>query len=141
MATKQQGEIAIEVEGKTYTLRPSMNAMCIAEDAMEKALGREISTAEIFALCDRGNMRALRIVLWSYLQAKHAKDFDVPEKVGSLIIDVVGIDAVTKQLQKLMEINEPTKEQRRTTTGGNPPEAQAEAGSGENSSLPRAVSA
>lgn len=139
MTNKQQGEISLDVKGKSYTLRPSMNALCTAEELMEKSLGREMSTTEIFFMVNRGNMRAIRIVLWAYLQAKHAKEFDTVDKVGSIIIDEIGLDAVNAQLQKLMEANEPPKEHGKAATGTNPPEAQV--GDGVNSSSPLAESA
>jgi hypothetical protein len=137
MANRQRGEVSLAVDGgKTYTLRPSVNALCAAED---KAGG--LTTSELMLRAANGSMTATRIVLWAYLQEHHAKEFSTVEQVGDLI-DLIGLGSVTAQLSAVADLNTPTRDQEAAAGVADAADPQAaQDGTGAGSSLPRAATA
>lgn len=137
MANKERGELSLKVGDKVYTLRPTLNAMCEAEERW----GGEITTPELMQKCVMGNMRAVRVIVWAYLQEHHAKEFQDPKDVGRKIVNVIGLDSLNDQLNNLMGVNQPpeTQEVVAPKDGANPQEAQD--GTGDVSSPRLVVSA
>lgn len=119
MANQQKGELSLRVNDRVYTLRPSLNALCVAEERT----GR--TTSDLMLAAGMGSMNATRTVLWSYLQKYHAADFKTFDQVGDLI-DEAGLDEINRQLQKLMEINQPPVDATALAAegAGRPPEGQ-----------------
>jgi hypothetical protein len=68
MANAARGEAAFEIEGKTYTLSFSINALCELEDAMGEGV-----TAVTRRLSDESKLRLrdVRTVFWAGLRDHH----------------------------------------------------------------------
>ena len=98
---KQRGEVTIHVKGKPYVLRPSLNALCVIEDK-----GVYKSSTELFMKANLGEMRAVRALVWSYLQARHAEEFTTEQDAGNFI-DEAGLDTINTALGEVMEVNQP----------------------------------
>lgn len=87
MATPGQASVfTVESEGKTYTLRLDINALCLLEDSASANEGSRITTQAFFERIE-GDMRALRLVVWAALQ-RHHKDatLDVAGDVATAVI-------------------------------------------------------
>jgi hypothetical protein len=84
VANKQRGEVDLSHDGKTYTLKFSINALCELEDAMG------LRFDEIFsALGERSmSMNELRSMLWGALRDNHP---DIEKKVVGEIIEGMGV--------------------------------------------------
>lgn len=119
MANRERGEVSLKVGRKRYTLRPTLTAYCELEDRMDK------THVEVMAEAARGSARSMRALLWSYLQAVHATEFETFESAG-VLIDTVGMDVVGEQLKKLDEANQPPE----TGKAADPQTAQGGPGNG-----------
>lgn len=118
MANRERGEASILVDGTAYTLRPSLNAMCEVEDLMGgKRYGALLVEANL------GDMRAVRALIWAFLQAKHGDEIKTLADAGKLV-DKVGLDEVNRQLEALMQLNAPEEQE----SGGRPPVGQGGTG-------------
>lgn len=95
MANKERGEVTVEANGKTYTLRFSIDAMCQMEEATGKGV---IAITQEFADPAKIRMATARAALWAALHEQH------PEltlmQVGELIPEFGGLQVV---LQKISE--------------------------------------
>ena len=67
MANRFLGEVAVEVDGETWTLRCDFNAMCEFEDATGK---QAMATFEAF---ERGkaSTKDMRAMMWSFMRRHH----------------------------------------------------------------------
>lgn len=128
MANSQRGEVSLDVGGKTYTLRPSFNAICAAEDKT----GKRSSTLQLEA--ELGDMRATRALIWAFLQPCHGNEFDTLEKAGEFVDMAGGLVAVQKRLEALAALNQPPEDMK-APTGGTEDPPPAQAGTGDDSSL------
>jgi Phage tail tube protein, GTA-gp10 len=112
MANRERGEASLVVDGRTYTLRPSVNVLCDLEDAFNQSL------TEIIARASTGDLRAIRGLLFAYLQEAHGDEFQTPKDVGTWITKAGGLSAVEGALQEVQQLNAPPAAAR-------PPRAQA----------------
>jgi hypothetical protein len=93
MANRYKGEVALEINGATYLLVFSTNAMC----EVEGILGQ--STDEVLAqLAVKPSVSLVRALLWGALRERHP-DVDLA-KAGDLV------DAIGGQGQALLKIGE-----------------------------------
>lgn len=68
MANRQKGEVAFQLEGKAYTLRYSIDALC----ALEQSTGMKISEIGLLSGGAAG-ITELRALLWAGLRERHAE--------------------------------------------------------------------
>jgi hypothetical protein len=95
MPNPHKGEVAFEAEGKTYTLRFSIDALCNLEEAAGKgfaSIAIELSDPE------KMSVSLLRKVLWAGL-IEHHPDLDV-RAAGELILAAGGAVVVLGQIEK-----------------------------------------
>lgn len=131
MANSQQGKVPIEIDGKTYTLSLSIDAMCQIEDA-ESAGGPRVSFQDVIQRVNHGEIRAARRLFWGALRDFHE---DVTLKDAGALLTHVGMSAVTHQLTAVLGATTPDKEDVQAT-GARPPKAPGrKAGTGRNSSV------
>lgn len=129
-AERAKGEITIKTpSGKPYTFRPSFNAQCAAE----KLTGQFYD--EITREAARGSSTAMRVLLWSALQAHHGAEIQTLEQAGDLIQEL-GFGEVMGTFAELAKVNAPASQ---GEDGENPPAAQR--GTGDGSSLSPAATA
>lgn len=117
VANRERGEVAIEVNGKPYVLKLSMNAAVQLEGKTGKKIGGLL--AEAVSL----DFAAIRDIVWLLLQKHHADEFTTAEQAGNFIDDAGGVDRFFAALEELGKANAPDT----TATGtlGNPPGGQA----------------
>lgn len=77
----------VESQGVTYSLQLDINGMCELEEAVSKAEGKTVTTQEILARIDVGDMRALRLLVWATL-LKHHPESDL-KLAGQIATDVL----------------------------------------------------
>lgn len=99
MANHERGEVSLDVQGVIYTLRPEFNALCELEAQMD------LTIQEVLKLAERGAVRALRGLLWAYLQPRHRAQFPDLAAVGSLIERMGGIEPALKAVASCLEAN------------------------------------
>ena len=139
MANRQKGEVALEIEGQTYTLVLDMDAMCQLEDLFSTDK-KDATFPEIMEKVQRRSLRHIRGVIWAALR-RHHKDVTV-EQAGELLIAAGGITGLDQQLMKLAESTQPDKEDAVVNGSGRPRKAQRRTdGTGESSTSKLAASA
>lgn len=135
MTNEERGEVQVEgKDGKTYTLRPSLQSFCFVQNKLKKKFGE----VEVEAL--EGDSECLRALLWAYLQAHHREEAGTFEQAAE-IVDQLGVFAVMRALGRLMELNKPPEKDKAPAGAPNPPTGQAERGTGVSSTSPVAASA
>jgi hypothetical protein len=105
MANPHRGEVALEVEGKVYTLVCNINVMCELEALLGKAMTEIIS--------DMSRVTNLRAVLWACLKTHHQLTI---EEAGD-ILQAAGYNAAIKINEALAAASPPDS---RKGTGKNP---------------------
>jgi hypothetical protein len=126
MATREKGEVSIVVDGTTYVLRPTINAICDLEERTGKTF------AQLSVLAETGNLTAARDLIWCFLQDRHAEEIKTPQDAGFWLQRVGGLEEIGETLQAVASANKAPE------TTGRPRTAQAR--TGERSTLPRAAS-
>jgi hypothetical protein len=93
MANRAKGEGALEIDGKTYTLAFTINAMCEVEYILDKPTDRILQS-----LLTSPPLHVVRALLWGGLRQHHADvDLhgagDLIEKLGGpgLALDGIGL--------------------------------------------------
>lgn len=86
MANAERDEHDLTIEGQTYTLKLTTNAMCEVETAMSTTL-RQVSFADVLMASNKHNVSAMRAIFWASLRDKHpevtlAKAGELMDKVG-----------------------------------------------------------
>lgn len=90
MANRERGEVAIELDGKTYLMKFDMNALIHIEEATDK------SYDEVFAsLSAKPRLKLVRAVLWGALVGQHP---DLTEDAVGTIISQFGIVKVVERM-------------------------------------------
>lgn len=114
--TKRNG-VTIDINGKTYTLVLDVNALCVLENVMSTEK-KEATYAQVLAMAERGQLVALRAVVWAALR-QHHKEVTL-EDVGKLIeeIGVGELDAKLKQATELAVAPPPSVDSPRKRTIG-----------------------
>lgn len=94
MANRQRGELEIDLGGRSYTLKLSLNSMC----EMEGASGRPFP--QIVTQVARGSLTDLRAFLWAALR-EHHPDLTI-QAVGDLIEKAGGLEGLAKTMTELV---------------------------------------
>jgi hypothetical protein len=115
-ANPERGELALDVNGQTYTLRMRLNALC----ALQKRMGK--SYGEIFASISMQDVEAIREMFFAYLQPYHSKQFKTQEQVGDLIDEMGGHVVAIGVITDLYKLNRPKKDVK-PEGSANPPTA------------------
>jgi len=134
MANRERGESAFVVDGATYTLRLTTEAVAQLEDACSTP-EREMFFPDILARMLRGSFKYTRLFLWAALR-EHHPGLTVKD-VGSLIDQAGGIAELSEKIAAVVETTKPDPED-----AARPPTAQATraAGTGDRSTSRRARS-
>lgn len=85
--------VQIGVRGRTYTLRPTVNAIADGETATGHSLPSLLRQATDGRLC------AIRILVWALLQPNHAHEIRTMADAGNWIERAGGVDVVMAHLQ------------------------------------------
>jgi hypothetical protein len=121
MANKHRGEVALEIEGKVYTLHAGINAVADAEGVFSTA-DRRVTYQEIAEHAMKGSVTHIRALIWAMLR-KHHRDLSLPD-VGDLI-DLVGMTTIEQKFADLLRSTVPDAEDLKAMgVDPNPPQAQ-----------------
>lgn len=144
MANRQNGEVSIEIDGKTYTLALTIDAMVALEDAFSTPT-KPMTFQEVIDRSDAGSIKHLRGLLWAVLQAHHPAI--TIKDVSPLVQKAGGLGAITLKLMELAkstQVDPKDLEALGIKSGANPPQAQDDdktSGTGGNSTSAPVVSA
>lgn len=97
MTNPHRGQATFTVDGKTYTMRGSIDAICALESISGKgmiAIIRELSDPELMSLS------LTRQVLWAMLQEHHPEM--TLQDAGELIPAAGGLKAITKSIEEAL---------------------------------------
>jgi hypothetical protein len=70
MANRERGEVALEVDGRTYTFCLDLNALTELE-ALFSTPDREVSFVEVVGKAEQGHAKYIRGVFWAALKRHH----------------------------------------------------------------------
>lgn len=101
MANGQRGEVAVTVGGKSYTLRPTFDALC----ELEEVSGKPID--DILKGMNEGRVSGVRAVVWCCLQDQHAAEFKTLKQASEWIELAGGADVVLPWVHKVLDMNAP----------------------------------
>jgi hypothetical protein len=119
MANPHKGDMDVEIDGKTYTLRLDIDAICQLE-----ALGQPLGFATfgaIGAAVDAGNVTLLRATMWAALRRHHA---EVGMAEAGELIEALGVAETGPLIAKVILLTFPAQEEgaarprRRTARAG-----------------------
>jgi hypothetical protein len=96
-----RGEVALDAAGKSYTLKFSTNALCEAENILDKPM------AVIMAQLDR--LAVLRVLMWAALQHKQP---GVSLQDAGEIMDAAGMKAVVPALTDALNLAFPKPDEK-----------------------------
>jgi hypothetical protein len=144
MANRQKGEVSIDVDGTTYTLALTVDAM-VALEEMFSTPAKSVTFQDVITESDKGSIKHLRGLLWSLLQLHHPelgiKDISpLVQRAGGLGV----FAAKFMELAKSAFADPADLEALGVKAGTNPPQAQAGKkirGIGERSTSARAAQA
>lgn len=114
MANAIRGEVSVTANGKAYTLRPGINAICALEELTGKGF------VEIARSAEQGRLSAMRALCWAYLQECHGEEIQTLDDAGRWIDDI-GLDELIVKLGEVNELNASPKR-------GRPRKAQPQTG-------------
>jgi len=134
-ANRERGELDLMADGKAFTLRLGVNAICQLETLVDRPFDQILTGVR------QGSMREARLLLWAALQPYHSDTIRTVDDAGDLMDRAGGtavlIAKMTVLIGRLVEINQPPEE----FTAGQADPPQAQVGTGEASSLRLAESA
>ncbi len=130
MANKERGEHSVVVDGQSYTLRPSFDALCELEHLVDRGID------EVFAEVRTGRLSGLRSVIWCLLQDEHASEIRTLKDASRWVEAVGGADVAIEIVNKVLGLNVADD----NGSGGVPNPPRAQAGIGGDSSSVRAES-
>lgn len=122
-ANPERGEVDLVVGEKTYTLRPSMNAICAMQKRTGKTYGQLLNSIDVM------DIESLREVFFTFLQAYHKAEIVTAEKAGNLMDDAGGNNAIVSVIVEVMKANAKRSKQEGASGPADPPTAQAGTGS------------
>ena len=122
MANRERGEAAIDVDGRRYTIRPSMNALCQSKEFTGVTAPKFFHESSERAKAGDPDPNDLRIIAWIYLQACHGDEIKTLNDAGAWI-DRAGTDALGAALG---ELNAENSKAIKRASGGRPRKAQVE---------------
>lgn len=133
MANKQRGEVSVELDGKTYTMTLSLNAMARLEELFSTD-DKVVTFHQIAGFAERGSVRHVRGMIWAVLTDHHPKL--TVKDVSELIERSGGLLAFKDKLQELAKASAPDPRdvsESGVPSAGDPPQAQGVDGIGESS--------
>jgi hypothetical protein len=101
MANPNRGEVVLNAGGTAYTLKFSTNALCEAENILDKPM------AAIMGQMDR--LGVLRVLMWASLQARQPGT--TIEAAGE-IMDAAGMKAVVPALTEALNLAFPKPDEK-----------------------------
>ena len=109
MANARRGEVDFKVDGKTWTLRYSANALCELEDHLGKTTGEIIAAMQSPS---GASMRMLRSIFWGGLIDDQP---DVDVKAAGDLMTSVGVGRVSELVgdafaRAFPDVDEPAEE-------------------------------
>ncbi len=99
MANAERGELALMVEGVSYTLRPTFDALCELEAQVDAPINAVLQTVM------EGRLSGLRAVVWALLQDSHAKEIRTLKDASRWIERAGGGDVVLDAVYKVFRLN------------------------------------
>jgi hypothetical protein len=104
MANREKGEVAVEINGATYTLVLNFNSL-IALQGLFSQPGALVSVEDIFRRANDGDLEYFRALFWATLRKYH-KGITV-EGAGDLIDAAGGIELLNAKLLEVGEASGP----------------------------------
>jgi hypothetical protein len=129
-ANPERGEVDLMAGEQTYTLRPTMNALCVVQKRTGQTYGQLVAAMATM------DLTALRDLLFAFLQPYHAKQIKTVEAAGDVIDEAGGHSVVIGVVSEVLRLN---AQRKRAGEESDPPTAQA--GTGGSSGLTLAASA
>lgn len=108
MANPHKGEVALDIDGETYTISLSLNAMCELEDMFERPLLAVLSEMEAMQH-DPKQLRVtvLRQLTWGALQDHHP---DIDLKQAGLLAGRAGLPRMLGAVMEAVRLAFPEPE-------------------------------
>jgi hypothetical protein len=135
MANKQVGDVPFTVGDEIYTLRLDVNALAEMEDALSTD-DKVVTSFQVMARAERGQISALRAVMWAGLRRHHPKI--TLDEAGDLIQRMGGPAGVEKTLKQATTAAMPESEEG-PRKKRNPPQARTASGRGDGSTSEHAA--
>ncbi len=107
MANREIGDIAFDVNGKTYTMRIDTNALAEMEGALSTDT-RQVTWQQAIGMVERRQVLATRALLWASLR-RHHRSITL-EQAGDLMHEMGGTKGIEKQLEAAVKAAMPTSE-------------------------------
>lgn len=125
-AIPERGEMDIEVDDRTLTLKVTMGPSRVAQKRTKKTLG------ELWAAGHRIDVEAIRELTWVMLQAHHADEFKTLDSTD-VVFDWYGGPQAFFEFIEMQDVQAAVRKRLRETPGegaseGNPQPAQAGTG-------------
>lgn len=99
MANHERGEMALIAAGTTYTLRLTVDSVCV----LEHETGLEL--AAITTRVAKGRAKELRALLWASLQALHGDTVRTLDQSGAIMDAVGGAHVIRPLLAAFLKLN------------------------------------
>lgn len=135
-AKRQNGEVSVEIDGKTYVLAMTIDSMVALEELFSTP-AKSMTFQDVIDRSDKGSITHLRGLLWSVLQTHHP-DVGIKD-VSVLVQNAGGLGAITVKLMELAKATQADPkdlEALGVKPDANPPQAQDDgktSGTGEGS--------
>lgn len=102
MANPHLGEVPLEVDGETYKISLSLNAMCELEDAFERPLLAVVADLEE-AQADpkKLEVKTLRTLVWGALQDHHP---DIDLRQAGLLAGRAGLPVIMGKIVEAIKL-------------------------------------
>lgn len=99
MANPERGELALQVEGVEYTLRPTFDALCELEGKVNAPFDTVMQQIQ------QGRLSGLRAVVWCLLQDQHAEEMRTLKDASAWIERAGGADSALEAIYKVFGMN------------------------------------
>lgn len=114
MSNAQRGSVTLEVGGKVYTLRLTLNALCELEDLLSTPK-EQVTFQQVTAMAEKGSLRHVRAVVWAALREHHP---EMSLRAAGEVIQEYGLSELTDHLTKLAASMSPDLADQKELTGG-----------------------
>lgn len=96
---RERGELTIAVNGRSWILRPTINAICELEDLTGQTF------ADVARMAERGSVTAMRLMVWCYLRDKHGAEIATPADAGAWMSSFGSIPELGRVLTDVAALN------------------------------------